>query len=92
MTGEDPGIATIDHINRNPHDNRWANLRLADEFTQAHNRRPRSESPGVSFHKASGKWYARLMRYGLRHAIGLYETKQEAIAARQAAEASWGGE
>lgn len=86
MTGEDPGVASIDHINRNPHDNRWLNLRLADVFMQSANRRNWSDTPGVNYHKATGKWYARIQEFGYRRTIGLYETKDEALAARKAAE------
>lgn len=37
MTGEDPGTASIDHIDRNRSNNCWSNLRLADSRTQALN-------------------------------------------------------
>ena len=84
MTGEDPKL-TIDHIDRNPFNNAWSNLRLADHYLQAENRTYRSTYPGVNFHKASGKWVARIQRKGKRVHLGVFNTKKEAIVCRVAA-------
>ena len=84
MTGEDPAL-TIDHIDQNPFNNAWSNLRLADHYLQADNRTYKSDYPGVNFHKASGKWAARIQRKGKRVHLGLFNTKKEAIVCRAAA-------
>ena len=59
MTGSMPADQ-IDHINRNPSDDRWVNLREASAFQQSGNRRVRSNSKtgvkGVRFQK--GKYYS----------------------------------
>ena len=79
MTEEDPELS-IDHINQNPFDNSWKNLRLADAYLQATNK---TYKPGVSFHKATGKWVARLQRNGERVYLGLFETREAAIVCRE---------
>ena len=38
QTGDDPGKLTPDHKNGNGLDNRWINLRLADDYSQGMNR------------------------------------------------------
>jgi hypothetical protein len=57
MTGKDPG-SQIDHINGNPADNRWANLREASHTQNMLNR-------GVMPHNSSGYTSVYL---GVRHA------------------------
>ena len=85
MKNEDP-VLTIDHIDINPFNNIWNNLRLADDYLQADNRTYANEYPGVTFHKASGKWCARIQRKGKRVHLGLFNTKNEAIVCRTLAE------
>lgn len=88
QTGEWPEMP-LDHINRQRDDDRIENLREATSQENARNRTVRVDSTsgksGVTRNK--GKWIARISDHdGKRVFIGAYETKAEAIAARQAAE------
>ena len=78
----------LDHINRNPGDNKLANLREATQSENMHNakRRSRSGVPGVRWRPERDKWTAQI-RVGYRtHMLGSFVSKDEAIAARRAAE------
>lgn len=80
----------LDHINQTPGDNRIANLREADQHENNQNRRLQRNSTsgatGVSLHKASQRWHARIhTREGCR-SLGYYDTKEQAIKARTDAE------
>ena len=80
----------LDHINRNRSDNRIANLR---EVTNKQNMQNASKSsrntsghPGAYWLKQSSKWVAKITHnYKLIH-LGCFNTIEEAIAARKAAE------
>jgi hypothetical protein len=81
MTGSWPK-EQIDHINGDPLDNRWSNLR---EATQSQNnwntrlsRNNTSGYKGVSWHKGERKWDATIMAYGKSHFLGRFKTKEEA--------------
>lgn len=86
----------IDHINRNTLDNRKENLRLATMQQNAMNRsvQPNNTSgvPGVSWRKDRNKWRAFITINGKQKALGLYENKEDAIAARKLAEEKYFGE
>lgn len=81
-TGEDiPTGMLIDHIDRDRTNNRIANLRLCSPLENQYNRSP---DEGVSYDTRSNqnltkRWVATLR--GKK--IGYYETKEEALAARQ---------
>lgn len=86
----------VDHINGDGLDNRRKNLR---EVTQSENLRniagPQRNSTsgilGVSYHKGSKRWYARIFHEGRTVILGRFLTKEEAAAARLAGEAElWG--
>lgn len=81
MTDIDPDI--IDHINGVRNDNRFENLRNVNETANHRNRRLGSNSKsgtlGVHFAKRIQKWTAYIT-------LGSFDTKEEAIAARKAAE------
>lgn len=67
----------IDHINRNPADNRIANLREATHSQNMANASVRSDSStgvrGVTYHTATGKWLMRITKS--------FNTKEEAVEA-----------
>ena len=83
MTGKDPGALTVDHINRNPFDNRWENLRLANGSLQIRNQknRGRSQYKGVYFHLGKQKWQASAWIDGKRKFLGLFKVEEDAGAA-----------
>lgn len=82
----------IDHINGNTADNRIANLRVVNRVENCRNQPVRRNSTtgiiGVSAH--GKRWRAYIGVGGKPKHIGVYETIQEAVAARKAAEARYG--
>lgn len=95
MTGEWPN-QQIDHIDGDPSNNRWANLREATHSQNQHNR-PRnrnntSEYKGVSFHRGSGKWFSMIRYGGNQHFLGAFNTAAEAGEAYRVASLKWHGD
>lgn len=89
MTGSWPTMPWIDHIDRDPGNNRWGNLREVTLSQNHQNQKVRKDSRvglrGVEAHK-SGLWRARLVIQGKRIHVGYFKTPQEAFAARIEAE------
>lgn len=75
----------VDHIDGNPFNNRLENLRVCTHAENGRNRKKQINNstgyPGVSFHKRSGKYQARIMINGKHKHLGLFETTEEAFAA-----------
>jgi hypothetical protein len=76
---------SIDHINRNPQDNRIENLREASPTQQNANKKvdPRNQTKmkGVEYESKRGTYRARIRVQGKRINIGRYKTAEEAHAA-----------
>jgi hypothetical protein len=72
----------LDHIDRQPANNRIVNLRKASFSENAANSRLRidntSGSRGVSWHRQRGKWRAEMQVRGVRVHLGLFSTLSEA--------------
>lgn len=92
-TGEWPD-GEIDHIDGDRGNNRIENLRCVDKSTNQRNASRREDNTsgqvGVSFHKASGRWNARISTNGRRVFLGSFPEFEDAVAARKAAEAELG--
>ena len=77
-TGVDP-VGQIDHVDRNRQNNRFENLRDVDSFENMLN----TGSEGVSIHKKTGLYRARMMHKGKEISIGYFKTREEAVAHRK---------
>jgi hypothetical protein len=86
----------IDHINGNRLDNRIANLRLASNAQNSRNCRLSKNNTsgvtGISYHSKAKKWMAQIMLSRKNNYLGLFNTKEEAIAARKKAETQYFGQ
>jgi len=85
-----------DHINGCTVDNRRRNLRAVSVAVNAQSARVKRTSEtgvkGVSIHKPSGKYTARIRLNGKRVNLGYFDTVTEAAAAYEAAEPNRNGE
>lgn len=88
-------IHDLDHINGKPADNRIANLREATASENLCNAKIRvnntSGVKGVSWSKSSNKWYSYITKNKKMMAIGLFDSFDEAVAARRQAEHKFHG-
>lgn len=84
---ESPEI--VDHINGNPSDNRIENLRAAEPYQNAANRKVRTDSStgclGVSRHRRDGTFAVQIMFAKTRHWIGTFQNLEDARMAAEAA-------
>jgi hypothetical protein len=84
----------IDHINGNKLDNRICNLRDVPHAENSKNqplqRRSKSKSHGVRWHKRDKAWTAHIKVNGAQKHLGTFLSQQDAIAARKAAERKYG--
>lgn len=76
MTGEWPK-EQIDHINRDPSDNRWANLREATCQENLFNKRRYNSTGYIGVQQTRSGWQARLHGSG-RGSLGTYPTVEAA--------------
>lgn len=86
---EPPKGKVVDHINRNPLDNRRMNLRVVTIQQNLRNqKRPNNTSGqnGVSFNKLSNRWEAYITTDYKRRNLGLFDKLEDAIKARKTAE------
>ena len=65
----------LDHINRDPSDNRLCNLRVVDHAINNNNRR---SSDHGNVWEADGKWRAELCHRNTRYSLGRYPTEEMA--------------
>lgn len=67
-----------DHINGNKLDNRKSNLRIIKASNNSHNR---NDVKGV-YKTANNKYYTQIMINGIKQHIGVFDTEEDAIIAR----------
>lgn len=77
-TGDDP-VGQIDHIDRVRSNNKIENLRDVDSFENMLN----TSTEGVSIHKKTGLYRARMMHKGKEISLGYFKTREEAVAHRK---------
>ena len=72
----------VDHINRNPADNRISNLRLATPSENAQNSGVRRDNKsgvrGVSWYSQTQKWMAKITVNGKQKGLGYYKSLEDA--------------
>ena len=85
VVSEIPENLVVDHIDRNTHNNRKSNLRVASRSQNYGNSKlfPRNTSgyKGVSFHKISGRWRATITYQKISYHLGEFYNPKEAARA-----------
>ena len=80
-----PDDMVVDHVNKNPHDNRRENLRLNTHSGNGHNRTKATNSSskyyGVSYFKRDGSWRATITKDHKFYQIGLFKDEKDAALA-----------
>jgi len=73
----------INHIDGNPRNNNVDNLEITTQRDNTHKGRCCTgiKYPGVTFHKATNKWQARIVIAGKRHYLGVFNTHEQATEA-----------
>ena len=78
------GLVT-DHINGDKMDNRKTNLRICTRADNRHNSKIHKNNttgcPGITIIRDSGKYVATITRFKIRHYLGGFDSKDEAIKA-----------
>lgn len=91
MTGKGP-VGKVDHKDRDPLNNRWANLRDVTKGVDAQNRSLNSNNKsgvrGVYWNKQAGKWHAQIAKDRKKIHLGHFAEFTAAVAARKQAEIS----
>lgn len=78
---------TVDHINRNPLDNRRCNLRICTQFENNQNQKYNTSGKvGVSYNKNINKYIAYIKVKGKHKTLGEFKTFNEAVECRLKAE------
>lgn len=94
MTGAWPKHG-IDHVDLNPENNRWENLRAADQSQNGANTRIRRDNTsgfkGVQ-KTANSTWSAKIWVKGKKHSLGTFRTASEASQAYRIAAEKYFGE
>lgn len=83
----------LDHANGDRSDNRLCNLRKVKLWENNHNRVSNCDETGTHYNakaNAARPWVAKLYKNNQRIHLGYYETREEAIEARRAAERDHG--
>ena len=93
VTGEVP-TQEIDHINQDPSDNRFENLREVDRTTNARNcpkqKNNKSGHTGVTWFKPASLWQAVIWHKSKMVHLGYYKNKTDAINAREKGKVQYG--
>jgi hypothetical protein len=72
MTGNWPDME-IDHIDGNPENNKWANLRLATASQNQANKKGRGKLKGVTYYRSIKRWVARIGHQKTIKNIGTFD-------------------
>ena len=94
MTGEWPA-GVVDHIDRNPLNNAWSNLRDVTHAENCANGGLRKSNTsgviGVTWDAARGKWRAQARIGGKKVNLGRFDSKRDAeVTVKKAVRAQWG--
>ena len=82
----------IDHINHKKYDNRKCNLRITTTQQNCSNRKITNKNGINGVYHIKGKWVAKIGFNNQFITLGTFNTKEEAISARKAAEEKYYGE